>query len=88
DVMLRLKVTARVTGVAVVIPAAPSGPRFSPDRRCPNDGYGLYSESYGSEYANCNGTLWNPDGNGLSYEDFPFPIFMLKDENETQLIRQ
>lgn len=49
---------------------------------------GLYSLNYGPEYAHCNETLWNPEGNGLSYDDFPFPVFMLKDENETQVIRQ
>lgn len=38
--------------------------------------------------AHCNVTVWNPLGNGLSYEEFDFPIFSLKDDNETQIIRQ
>lgn len=38
--------------------------------------------------AHCNMTVWNPLGNGLSYEEFDFPIFSLKDDNETQVIRQ
>ncbi|KTF88362.1 hypothetical protein cypCar_00043884, partial [Cyprinus carpio] len=46
------------------------------------------SESYGSDLANCNGTVWNPLGNGLSYEDFSFPVFALKDENQTQVLRK
>jgi hypothetical protein len=27
-------------------------------------------------------------GNGLAYEDFSFPIFLLEDENETKVIKQ
>lgn len=27
-------------------------------------------------------------GSGLSYEDFDFPIFLLEDANETQVIKQ
>lgn len=38
--------------------------------------------------AHCNVTKWNPLGNGLSYEEFDFPIFSLKDDNETRAIRQ
>ncbi len=49
---------------------------------------GVYSERYGSDLANCNVTVWNPLGNGLSYEDFAFPVFALKDENQTQVIRK
>lgn len=49
---------------------------------------GVYSEDYGPAFAHCNVTIWNPLGNGLSYEQFDFPIFSLKDDNETQLIRQ
>ena len=32
--------------------------------------------------------MWNPNGNGLSYEEFSFPIFSLKDDNGTEVIRQ
>lgn len=49
---------------------------------------GVYSEDYDPAFAHCNVTVWNPLGNGLSYEQFDFPIFSLKDDNETQLIRQ
>ncbi|XP_048476813.1 nicastrin [Rhincodon typus] len=88
DVMLRLKVKGRVAGVAVVIPNRPEGAQFSPHLKCPNTGSGVYSPDYGPEFVNCNKTLWNPDGNELSYEDFPFPVFLLKDDNETQVIRK
>ncbi|NWH72475.1 NICA protein, partial [Piaya cayana] len=49
---------------------------------------GVYSKDYGPEYAHCNTTVWNPVGSGLSYEDFDFPIFLLEDANETQVIKQ
>ncbi|TRZ09202.1 hypothetical protein HGM15179_017905, partial [Zosterops borbonicus] len=48
----------------------------------------FYSEAYGPQFAHCNGSLWNPGGSGVSYEDFPFPIFLLEDANETQVIKE
>lgn len=49
---------------------------------------GVYSENYDPALAHCNVTVWNPEGSGLSYEEFDFPIFSLKDDNDTQVIRQ
>ncbi|XP_062453768.1 nicastrin isoform X2 [Rhea pennata] len=87
-VMLQLKGTSRVSGLAVAI-AKPSPPQgFSPGLKCPNDGFGVYSKDYGPQFAHCNSTVWNPVGSGLSYEDFDFPIFLLEDANETQVIKQ
>ncbi|XP_059498823.1 nicastrin [Stegostoma tigrinum] len=86
--MMRLKVKGRVAGVAVVIPNKPEAAQFSPHLKCPNTGSGVYSQDYGPEFVNCNKTLWNPDGNELSYEDFPFPVFLLRDDSETQVIRK
>uniref|UniRef100_H3AMW0 Nicastrin n=1 Tax=Latimeria chalumnae TaxID=7897 RepID=H3AMW0_LATCH len=88
EVMLKLKDTRRVSGMAVVISKPNPAGGYSPDLRCPNDGFGAYSPTHSPELAHCNGTVWNPFGNGLSYEDFKFPIFLLKDENETQVIKQ
>ncbi|KAF7692488.1 nicastrin [Silurus meridionalis] len=86
--MMSLKNSTRVSGVAVVHKSTPSDQGFSPHTSCPNQNTGVYTEDYGPDLANCNTTVWNPLGNGLSYEDFPFPIFSLKDDNETQVIRQ
>ncbi|XP_054038806.1 nicastrin isoform X1 [Rissa tridactyla] len=87
-VMLQLKGTSRVSGLAVAV-AKPSPPQgFSPGLKCPNDGFGVYSKDYGPQFAHCNKTVWNPVGSGLSYEDFDFPIFLLEDANETQVIKQ
>ncbi|XP_014117376.1 PREDICTED: nicastrin [Pseudopodoces humilis] len=87
-VLMQLKENSRISGLAVS-PASPAPPQgFSPGLKCPNDGFGLYSEAYGPQFAHCNGSLWNPGGSGLAFEDFPFPIFLLEDANETQLIKE
>ncbi|XP_009081150.1 PREDICTED: nicastrin, partial [Acanthisitta chloris] len=87
-VLLQLKGTSRVSGLAVAM-AKPNPPQgFSPGLKCPNDGFGVYSKDYGPEFAHCNTTVWNPMGTELSYEDFDFPIFLLEDANETQVIKQ
>ncbi|XP_030043328.1 nicastrin isoform X2 [Microcaecilia unicolor] len=86
EVMGKLKATSRVAGVAVSKRRPSEG--FSPDSTCPNDGFGVYNSTFEPQYAHCNSTVWNPRGNGLSFEDFKFPIFLLQDENETQVIKQ
>uniref|UniRef100_A0A3Q3XES1 Nicastrin n=1 Tax=Mola mola TaxID=94237 RepID=A0A3Q3XES1_MOLML len=89
SVMMKLKNgSRRVAGIAVVAPNANPPEGFSPHTTCPNENTGVYSEDYDPIFAHCNITVWNPLGNGLSYEEFDFPIFSLKDDNETQVIRQ
>ncbi|XP_007481708.1 nicastrin isoform X2 [Monodelphis domestica] len=87
-VMEKLKGTIRISGLAVALAKPSPEDGFSPSLECPNDGFGIYSNSYGSEYAHCKEGNWNQLGNGLAYEDFDFPIFLLEDENETQVIKQ
>uniref|UniRef100_H2LCL9 Nicastrin n=1 Tax=Oryzias latipes TaxID=8090 RepID=H2LCL9_ORYLA len=79
---------SRVAGVVVVEPTTNPPDGFSPHTSCPNENMGVYSESYGPSYAHCNVTVWNPLGNGLSYEEFDFPIFSMKDSNDTEVIRR
>uniref|UniRef100_A0A8C3TF37 Nicastrin n=1 Tax=Chelydra serpentina TaxID=8475 RepID=A0A8C3TF37_CHESE len=88
ELMLQLKGSSRISGLAVAISKPSPAQGFSPGLKCPNDGFGVYSNDYGPQYAHCNGTVWNPLGNGLAYEDFNFPIFLLEDANETQVIKQ
>ncbi|XP_051557452.1 nicastrin isoform X1 [Myxocyprinus asiaticus] len=88
SVMLMMKNSSRVAGVAVIVSNTGPADGFSPHASCPNQNTGVYSGSYGPELANCNVTVWNPLGNGLSYEDFAFPVFALNDENQTEVIRQ
>uniref|UniRef100_A0A7N5ZZ66 Nicastrin n=1 Tax=Anabas testudineus TaxID=64144 RepID=A0A7N5ZZ66_ANATE len=89
SIMMKLKNgSGRVAGVAVVAPNTNPAAGFSPHNTCPNENTGVYTEKYDPTMAHCNVTVWNPLGNGLSYEEFDFPIFSLKDDNETQVIRQ
>ncbi|KAI2668029.1 Nicastrin [Labeo rohita] len=88
SVMMRMKNSSRVAGVAVIVSKTGVADNFSPHTTCPNQNTGVYSEKNAPELANCNVTVWNPLGNGLSYEDFAFPVFALKDENQTQVIRK
>ncbi|KAM6948790.1 nicastrin [Aplochiton taeniatus] len=89
SVMMRMKnVSRRIAGVAVVTQNTRPSQGFSPHTTCPNENTGVYSDRYGSDLANCNTTVWNPLGNGLSYEEFDFPIFSLMEDNQTEVIKQ
>ncbi|XP_033507091.2 nicastrin [Epinephelus lanceolatus] len=89
SIMMKLKNSSgRVAGVAVVAPNTNPLEGFSPHTTCPNENTGVYTESYDPAMAHCNMTMWNPLGNGLSYEEYDFPIFSLKEDNDTQVIRQ
>nr|KAF6316316.1 nicastrin [Pipistrellus kuhlii] len=88
-VMEKLKgSTSRIAGLAVSLAKPSPAEGFSPSEQCPNDGFGVYSDSYGPEFAHCRNVQWNYLGDGLAYEDFSFPIFLLEDENETNVIKQ
>lgn len=89
SVMMKLKSgSGRVAGVAVVTPSANPSRGSSPHTSCPNENTGVYTDAYDPAMARCNVTLWNPLGSGLSYEAFDFPIFSMKDDNDTQVIQQ
>uniref|UniRef100_A0A3B3CTR1 Nicastrin n=1 Tax=Oryzias melastigma TaxID=30732 RepID=A0A3B3CTR1_ORYME len=80
--------SSRVAGVLAVQPTSNPPEGFSPHTSCPNENTGVYSETYGPSYAHCNVTMWNPLGTGISYEEFDFPIFSVKDDNDTEVIRR
>uniref|UniRef100_A0A673X1S5 Nicastrin n=1 Tax=Salmo trutta TaxID=8032 RepID=A0A673X1S5_SALTR len=83
SIMMKMKnASSRVAGVVVVPKTSP--PEFSPHTTCPNENTGVYTETYDHNLAHCNTTVWNPRGNGLSYEEFDFPVFSLKEDNETE----
>uniref|UniRef100_A0A8C2ZJB0 Nicastrin n=1 Tax=Cyclopterus lumpus TaxID=8103 RepID=A0A8C2ZJB0_CYCLU len=89
SIMMKLKNgSSRVAGVAVVTPNANPSQGTSPHTSCPNENTGVYTENYDPTMARCNVTVWNPLGTGLSYEEFDFPIFAMKEDNDTQVIRQ
>ncbi|KAM4014063.1 nicastrin isoform 2-T2 [Anomaloglossus baeobatrachus] len=88
ETLLKFKESPRISGIAVMYSKPPPAEGFSMDLPCPNDGFGAYTSDHGSQYSHCNGTLWNPLGSGMSYEDFHFPVFLLQDENETEVIKE
>uniref|UniRef100_V9KKG2 Nicastrin n=1 Tax=Callorhinchus milii TaxID=7868 RepID=V9KKG2_CALMI len=88
DILMRLKTNPRVSGVFLLSSDVPPSTNYSPDLKCPNEYFGVYTDDYGAEYLACNGTQWNPHGNSLSYEDFPFPVFNLMNSNESDVIRE
>ncbi|NXB07406.1 NICA protein, partial [Cnemophilus loriae] len=88
EILMQLKGNSRISGLAVAAASPAPSQGFSPGLKCPNDGFGLYSERYGPRWAHCGGAVWNPGGSGVAYEDFPFPIFLLQDANETRLIKE
>lgn len=54
DIMEKLKgETSRIAGLAVTLAKPNSTSSFSPSVQCPNDGFGIYSNSYGPEFAHC-----------------------------------
>ena len=54
---------------------------FSPDKSCPNDGYGVYRDdkSKYSSLSHCQKQSWTHDNPGLDmmFESWPFPIFLV-----------
>ncbi|TPX33177.1 hypothetical protein SmJEL517_g03817 [Synchytrium microbalum] len=68
-----LAATGRMAGVIVsqdTILFPNSQPAaFSPDSTTPNYQYGLYANSTSAP------VIWNPNGNSLIYQNYPYPIF-------------
>ncbi|ORX60985.1 hypothetical protein BCR36DRAFT_341074 [Piromyces finnis] len=67
--LVKLEETKKVVGVIVVYDDKPMIKPYSPDKKCPNCEYGMYS---GDERANYK---WNPHGDGMLFKYFDFPIF-------------
>ncbi|XP_053561121.1 nicastrin isoform X2 [Bombina bombina] len=88
ETLNKLRGSPRLSGIVVTFAQPNPSDGFSPDLPCPNDGFGVYNNDHGAQYAHCNGTMWNPLGSGISYEDIEFPIFLLYDSNETEVIKQ
>lgn len=74
---LKLKAAENVAGI-VLIDNRTNVYSFSHESKCPNQYGGLLK----SQTCDVNKTdeTWNPFGSGLLHEDFPFPMFFVKDE--------
>ncbi|XP_035699109.1 nicastrin-like [Branchiostoma floridae] len=79
-----LRASGKISGILVAYGnrSDPQPPQagFSPVHKCPNDGYGMYSDH--PEYAHCKNTTWNPLGSGLSYLDYDFPMSLLVNQSD------
>lgn len=79
DTLFRLKETNKVNGVLMTNMTKSRPPSYSPEDTCPN----RFSSA-----RPCNDTKpWNPHGSGLLMEDWPFPMFFMKDEKALEEIR-
>ncbi|XP_031564484.1 nicastrin-like [Actinia tenebrosa] len=83
DTTLKVLVDKELINGAMVIFAGQHGHApidgFSPDVDCPNDRYGMYSDS---SYGSCKKVKWNKKGNGMSFISYGIPVFALYDKDE------
>ncbi|KAF7987839.1 hypothetical protein HCN44_003702 [Aphidius gifuensis] len=84
DIMSRLRKTNKINGVLVVKTndtdpsKLPNG--YSPESTCPN--------RYSGNPTSCNADKpWNPYGNNFLLEDWPFPIFFMKNDELFKTIK-
>ena len=60
---------------------------YSPEKACPGNGYNLKENAEEAAPRQClSENLWNPDGNWLSYYDFPFGVFIIKSKSQKDVI--
>jgi hypothetical protein len=85
-------VSNRISGVVVIDDHSESGQSFeySADSSCPNENFDLYVND--SRYSHCSQQLWNiPNGKnntGLMFNDWPFPIFFIKNQTSIEEIKK
>ncbi|ESO93681.1 hypothetical protein LOTGIDRAFT_104663, partial [Lottia gigantea] len=91
DNVERLVNTKRVNGILVLnilnnqslSPIPTEG--FSADKSCPNDNYGIYSNS--SDYQHCKKVKWNAAGDGLYFKDYhDFPMFAISNVTDFNVL--
>uniref|UniRef100_T1JAP2 Nicastrin n=1 Tax=Strigamia maritima TaxID=126957 RepID=T1JAP2_STRMM len=77
-----MKLSGKVSGVLLINPSNETFlmHNYSPDQKCPNMNYGLYRDE-----SSCS-VPWNKVGSGILYEDWGFPIFIIKEQHDIDLI--
>lgn len=89
--LISFKESERVSGVILFRnrSISYSSQPFSPDSTCPNENFGLYTEKENVDYAHCKKQSWNPQNgaSGLIFQSFPFPIFLMEDEDTVQRMK-
>ncbi|XP_063677706.1 nicastrin-like [Bolinopsis microptera] len=60
---------------------------YSPEKACPGNGFNLKENAEEVAPRQClSKNIWNPDGNWLSYYDFPFGVFIIKSKSQKEVI--
>ncbi|CAG2116809.1 unnamed protein product, partial [Medioppia subpectinata] len=97
ETLKRFKSSDRITGVLVLDIKGDERKALkieglSPDKTCPNDGFGLYTGD--KTHDHCGQQEWNlaeglteRHNDGLMFNDWPFPIFLIKNETNIAQIR-
>lgn len=84
----RLKHHQKTRGILLIEDEVKKEDSFSPEKTCPGNGYN-YNENVtdiSSPHQCINEKLWNPKGNWLTFDDFPFGIFLIKSEAQKEVI--
>ncbi|KAG1697198.1 Nicastrin [Nymphon striatum] len=91
--VIKLKNSGKINGLLVAASVNdtdfPNG--FSPDKSCPNENFGLYTDSENSKYSHCKQGSWLKESNpalGMMFEDWEFPISYISDGNDIQAIQE
>lgn len=92
--MIRFKrFSQRISGIVVVDTDHQNGTSplefLSADKSCPNENFDLYVND--TTYGHCRQQEWNSEDNshseGLLFYDWPFPIFLIKNQTNANEIR-
>lgn len=75
-----LRRVAELNGVIVLEDVKPS--YYSPDKKCPNEGFNIGENASMVLSHSCSGQKWNPKGNWLSYLDLSFGVFLIKNKTD------
>jgi len=75
-----------VNGVIVLEDEKPS--YYSPDKKCPNEGFNVGENASMVLSQSCSGQKWNPKGNWLSYLDLSFGVFLIKNKTDIAFMKE
>ena len=79
DTLATLKNSGKINGIILLgvnesLSLLEKPQKYSSDSTCPNKPSSLYSEARN----------WNPEGSNVLFEDWPFPIFLVKDTEKVE----
>ena len=84
----RLKNHQKTRGLLLIEDDEKKESSFSPEKTCPGNGFN-YNENItdiSSTHQCISEKLWNPKANWLSYDDFPFGIFLITSQAQKEII--